>query len=220
MKTTDIENKIKELEKIYTSRPDHYFFTEKEIHSEFYSLFQKESSNVKNHSLFHTEYPTPFKCSITNYKFKIEEADSKYKRSHIDSVIINPKFIEWIEKNNENLDYINGTPQKNTFKEYSDRLIPLYNKFYTETKESILQYAIEFKYYRHSYLGDKQPLKDVSQDISKMDALKNFGKRELKNEDAFVLKTKCIVILGGNVNEKLFNTLQNEFKNKVQFIKK
>ncbi|TGL04996.1 hypothetical protein EHQ43_10150 [Leptospira bouyouniensis] len=215
-----IENKIKELEKIFKSRPDHYFFTEKEIHSEFYSLFQKNVSNDIKHSLFHTEYPTPFKCSIEEKKFRIRPRKSNFKRSHIDSVVINPKFIEWISDNNEDLDYINGTPQNGLFNEYFGRIVELYGNSYHETKQSILLYAIEFKFYRHSYVGNSQPIKDILQDLSKMESLKKFGKKFLGDEDAFVLKTKCIVILGGNVKEDLINILTKEFKGKVDFIKK
>jgi len=113
----EVESKWDILKKIVIERLratfqkcPHCFFSEHDIHSVLYSLAREElkqlgvDSQVTRDgyvtSLVHHEYPTPFRCDMHGYGFRIasdREKTSKgglYKRGHYDLVILNPVFIK------------------------------------------------------------------------------------------------------------------------------
>lgn len=83
------------------------FFTEFDLVCWFYSVLQQKlgplaSCNDKDgnpHNLVHCEYPTPFRCCMSNRSFMLKtDADrtpkgGKYKRGHYDIVVFNPDFV-------------------------------------------------------------------------------------------------------------------------------
>lgn len=82
------------------------FFTENDIVCRFYSILQKELPMPKaidkdghEHFLVHREYPTPFRCDMSDGKFVIRGEDEqtekggKYQRGHYDIVVLDPDFI-------------------------------------------------------------------------------------------------------------------------------
>ena len=62
-------------------------------------LFSKSKDGLEV-SLVHHEYPTPFRCDMSNHDFKIATESERtkkgghFKRGHYDLVVLNPNFIE------------------------------------------------------------------------------------------------------------------------------
>ncbi len=86
------------------------FFTEHDLHSYLYRLVETELSNrgelFANTAdgyrtvLVHHEYPTPFRCDMSNHSFrKTEDTNDRttkgglYRRGHYDLAILNPEFV-------------------------------------------------------------------------------------------------------------------------------
>jgi hypothetical protein len=82
------------------------FFTESDLVCEFYRLFLSQvpdpyarDAEGKEHLLIHTEYPTPFRCDMSKNGFFVKGDEeptnrgTKYKRGHLDLVILNPYLI-------------------------------------------------------------------------------------------------------------------------------
>jgi len=127
------------------------FFTEHDIHSELAriateslmkegSLYAETSDDHKVGRVHH-EYPTPFRCDMNNYDFKLiteEEFNMKRKqikgfrarRGFIDFAILNPTFIS-----SNNLSVVSG-------KRYKDLLPTLGNQ-----RDPVLDLAIEVVYH-------------------------------------------------------------------------
>jgi len=116
---SDLEKKgIEELETTFKSCP-HCFFSEHDIHSSLYSIIKKQlkqlgiDSQISRDSyktnLVHHEYPTPFRCDMRKYNFRVTsdqertQRDGLYKRGHYDLVIFNPEFIK-----NHTLEVVHG----------------------------------------------------------------------------------------------------------------
>lgn len=160
----------------YKKKGSDYFFTEKEIHSYFYHLCQCDGSfEVSGFGLIHTEYPTPFKCRQINtnpYIVKIGNSDIGI-RAHLDLVLINPNFIEWVEQTKANPEIIYGLGGKK-FENYMPRFKEIYDKFTNQNNEPILLAAVEFKFYRHAYDGIKSSLKGIIQDSEKLKLLIDY----------------------------------------------
>ena len=198
--TTEIikacEDSITKLKDIFKTKSNEYFFTEKELHSYLYHLcigtgmFEHDEYN-----LIHTEYPTPFKCEqINDEPYIIMAAGKKQKmRAHIDFVVVNPNFIHWTGTRNNKNQLISGIANK-VFDKYMAEFIEYYTAFCNETGESILLYAIEFKYLRHNYSGQIYPIREISQDINKLKLLTDFKIGTPKV--SFCEKVKSIVFVG------------------------
>ena len=106
----NVQKVIDKLETVFkTNKPD-YFFTEKELHSYFLKLCLDEYKFEQNgYLLVHAEYPTPFKCSYNKQDvIRLEDDGSNRIRAHIDMVIINPNYIEWILQKNYDVKFISG----------------------------------------------------------------------------------------------------------------
>ena len=185
-----------ELKNVFKIKQNDFFFTEKEIHSYFYYLCTRTGQfEYHDYNLIHTEYPTPFKCETLKVEPYIRKADDKSKnqRAHIDLVLINPNFIDWVIKNDKNRRLISGIGGK-LFDEYISEFMRDYNRFCDETSESVLLYAIEFKYLRHSYSGEKYPIQNILQDINKLKILQEI-KLGTKNT-SFCENVKSMVFVG------------------------
>lgn len=171
---SDFNEIINEFIDIYKSSIDDFFFTEKELHSYFYHLCLKSGLFITSSgfNLIHTEYPTPFKCNKLDSDPYIELApiESKKMRSHIDLVLFNPNFIDWIIESGKSTKYISGLG----YELYSKYIIDFgrqYEMFQKEFNEPILLFCLEFKYFRHSYTGTKYPKKDIIYDKAKLKLL-------------------------------------------------
>ena len=176
------------------------------MHSYFYHLCLKTSHfDYLQYNLIHTEYPTPFKCETLKHSPYIKKADDKSKnqRAHIDLVLINPNFIHWVIENKKNKQLISGIGGKQ-FDLYIDEFRQEYSGFCNVQNESILLYAVEFKFLRHSYSGEKYPKQNIIQDVRKLMLLE-----ELKlgnNSLGFSENVKSMVFVGDR-NKRILPSL-------------
>ncbi len=155
--------------------------------------------------LIHAEYPTPFKCSFNKKTSDIDlkgHSEKQYMRSHIDMILFNPNFIDWIKDNSnskyEGYEYVKGL-RNELFSTYIKDFWEKYNKFSTD-KQSILLFSIEFKYFRNGTEGNAAPLVAIKKDVNKLISLNNnkFSKF------LFSQNVKSLVFLG-NKNKKLLS---------------
>jgi hypothetical protein len=202
--TSDINKYINEFDKNlqilidnYKNYPDDYFFTEKELHAHFYHLClgAKFFLTKRNFNLIHTEYPTPFKCEKLKNPPYIKYAGIKDDkvRSHLDLVLLNPNFVDWIRMQNKDIKYITGLTNglySNYILDYSK----VYKEFEDTYKEPILLYALEFKFLRHSISGTKYPIQEILYDIEKLKLLREFDLAGVQHY--FCAKTLSIVFIG------------------------
>ncbi len=208
-----IEQSLEELECVFKTNIDDFFFTEKELHSYFLNIcFSKNNVIHKGYLLVHAEYPTPFKCSYNDSDIvKLENDDSKKIRAHIDMVFLNSNYIDWINTNKLDNKYISGIPQANLFNKFNNELTNKYESLFEIYKEPILIYAIEFKYLRHGYLGTKHPIKGIIQDLEKLRILKKYPSIKHRNKFSFVENTLSVIFIGERGNY-IVNDLKDELK--------
>ena len=208
---------------IDTYRVSHvdFFFTEKEIHSYFYHLCLKSDLFITSSgfNLIHTEYPTPFKCNKLDSEPYIEIApyDSNKMRSHIDLVLFNPNFIDWIFENDKSTKYITGLG----YELYSKYIVDFgeqYELFQKEYNEPILLFALEFKYFRHSYAGTKYPQKDVIYDKEKLNLLQKIIIDKLEID--YCSNVLSLVFIGHRLKNNLDNMSKVTRNDKCIFIRK
>jgi len=212
MLTIDFEDCLSKLENDFRQKSENYFFTEKELHSYFYSLcLQNKNFHCDGMNLVHTEYPTPFKSSfLKEYPYlKIADTHSKAMRSHIDLVLINPDFIRWTKGKKYRFDLIKGITNK-LYPTYITEFINAYNEFVNETSEQILTYAVEFKYLRNQYEGSKYPIAAIKQDIEKLKNLKSFRLDFMSTNLSFVKKTMSYVFIEDN-RKSMYDEILSDF---------
>ena len=164
------------------ARYPHRFFTEHDIHSELAriateSLVKEEDSTQKLKSSqvgrLHHEYPTPFRCLMEHYNFRMvtedefkrgkkEKPSLRLKRGRIDLVVLNSDYIS-----SNPLNIVSG-------KNYRDLLENL-----KEQKFPALDLAIEVVY--HPILDEKphtgimkRRVESIVQDYQKLVALMKF----------------------------------------------
>jgi hypothetical protein len=216
-----LEEELQRIESIYLKYPDEYFFTEKELHSYFYHLCLAAETFILNNkfNLIHAEYPTPFKCSVKKDPpyFEIEDIKSNFRRSHIDLVLFNPNFIEWIRKFENPYDYVRGL-RNELFSNYIQKFIHKYEQFYEDNRESVLLYALEFKYFRASYEGIKHPIISVRQDVEKLKSTKSFKLKFMKNELPFSDKILSLVFIGEK-NKNIIHDISVYYKDNKDTIR-
>jgi hypothetical protein len=210
---TEFEKNIDKIISIFQNSQKDFFFTEKEIHSYFYHLCINSNKFLTENgfNLIHTEYPTPFKCKKDLVKH-IEYVSIKEDkmRSHIDLILLNPNFVNWIFRKNLDIKYLTGLTNE-VFSKYILDFAIIYERFQKEFNEPILLHAIEFKYIRHSYSGTKYPRKEILYDIAKLDLLKNKDFNINGTKIHFCFKTLSLVFVGHRIDEK-FNTFFNEIE--------
>lgn len=192
-----VEKNLKDLADVFRANINDYFYTEKELHSYFYHLSLKSGAFChKNHYLIHTEYPSPFKCSFKDESpFVCQEAiNAKAQRSHVDLVLVNPAFIDWLAKSGFGLKPLTGIGNAR-FDLYIGDFYDTYARFNFETRQPVLLYALEFKFLRHSYAGSKYPARGIHQDIAKLRLLREFA-GAMPQKINFVSKTKAVIFVG------------------------
>ncbi len=203
---------LENLADAFSKEINDYFFTEKDICCYFYFLTKKFAIfNHRGYCLLHTEYPTPFKCSYLEDKpyIKLEPDDSGKQRSHIDTVLINPLFIDWLIDSNKNIKSLSGLGEER-FDSYIKKFYDIYTEFNEKTGESILLYAVEFKFLRHSYVGHKYPIKEIRKDIAKLCLLRQFSEK-LQHKIDFVRRTKAVIFIGER-NQRAGESITIELK--------
>ena len=206
---TAFEEKIEDLVSVFKYNDKDFFFTEKEIHSYFYHLCLNSNKFITGNgiNLIHTEYPTPFKCKKgSNWNLDYAKIDEDKMRSHIDLVLINPNFVNWIYDEKKETKYLTGITN-DIFSHYILDFAKVYKDFQAEFNEPILLYALEFKYFRHSYSGAKYPKGEIHYDLAKLDLLKNKNFAINNITIHFCLKSLSIVFIGHKINEKIFSSL-------------
>ena len=210
--STTFERNLQNFQNTFITLPDDYFFTEKELHSYFYHLCMKNKTFILNDefNLVHTEYPTPFKCSIENeFPFiKMQDITSKKVRSHIDTVLFNPNFIEWVYENKISIECIKGL-RNQLYSEYIQDFIGIYSDFYRETNEPIFLYLLEFKFFRNGYVGTKYPLKSIKQDIEKLLISKEFQMDFMNSKLPFTENILSLVFITRS-NKNLLDVIEND----------
>jgi hypothetical protein len=208
------EQAIKELIESFESssdglknafQKDNHFFTETELHAYFYHLCLQ---NTNLWGVVHTEYPTPFKCKPP-YVIEADNA-SKHRRAHIDLVLLNPNFVDFAKQNHPQIacQLITGIGS-GSFSVYIDDFDKCYKDFFQQYKQSILLYALELKYYRHSSDGGSAAKQAVEQDINKLNLLSNH---KLGTSIPFCQNIKSLVFISKNANpnvNKNGNTIEN-----------
>jgi hypothetical protein len=86
------------------------FLTEHDLHSYLFKLVEvdlfargalfQETNDNQRVSLVHHEYPTPFRCDMSNHGFsKVLETDKTtkgglFRRGHYDLIVLNPEFVK------------------------------------------------------------------------------------------------------------------------------
>lgn len=202
----DFEKIKNDLIDFYKSSHKEFFFTEKEIHSYFYHLCLKSGLFItkSGFNLIHTEYPTPFKCTKLDSEPYIKLAGNKSNkiRSHIDLVLLNPNFVEWIfEKgNDQDIKYITGLSNE-PYLDYIKGFETKYLEIQEKCHEKILLYAIEFKYYRYNSTGISSAERYILYDKNKLVLLKRI--KIEKVEIDFCSNVKSLVFIGHRLKDKL-----------------
>ena len=217
------ESSINGLKKVFFENDNNFFFTEKELHSYFYHLCLQNEFIFNKYNLIHTEYPTPFKCKNIKDEPYIEmtNKDSKDLRGHIDLVLINPNFIDFsFQQNKVKSENIIMGLGHFLFSKYIDTFYEVYNEFGNKYNESILLYSLEFKYIRHTAVGEKYPAIEIKRDINKLKLLENF---QIFKDIPFSKYNKSLVFIGNRISEntiRSINNVKNENSNYCELFKK
>jgi hypothetical protein len=140
----------------------------------------------------------------------IRPTDSAYVRSHVDLVLLNPNFIEWIKKYDKPYEYIKGL-RNELFSNYIREFVSRYSEFYHETKETVLLYALGFNYFRVGYEGAKYPLLDIKQDVEKLKSVKSFKIGSFMYDELhFSRKILSLVFVGDKSKKILARDLHDD----------
>ncbi len=222
----EFDSTIQTLVSDFKTLDPKYFFTEKEIHAYFYSLCLKNKKfEHAGYNLVHTEYPTPFKCDTSKYPSIVEASlTSKKMRAHIDMVLINPNFIDWVikVKKKHSHKYISGLTN-DLFSKYIVEFYEVYQEFYNTCHEPILLYALEFKYFRHNYIGTVLPIKELNYDINKLkllDVFPNSQSHQPNNLNAkfnfrFGSKEIKVIAFVNQASKNIGKAIQSNFRNTI-----
>jgi hypothetical protein len=105
----DSERALANLEMAFRDTPRR-FFTEQDLKAHLFQLVETalsrrgmlffETTDKQKVSLLHLEYPTPFRCNMSDHDFvKVQETDKTsngglYRRGHFDLVVLNPQFVK------------------------------------------------------------------------------------------------------------------------------
>lgn len=106
---TIVESTMEQLAQEFSTEPTG-FFTESDLTCRLTHLLSNSLDRLRvgraldadglPHQRIHCEYPTPFRCDMSNHGFQVKSDEDrtphggKYKRGHFDIVLINPSFIE------------------------------------------------------------------------------------------------------------------------------
>lgn len=197
--TGQFEQNLDGVKKAFLQNISNFFFAEKELHAYFYHLCMSGDAFVyRGYCLLHAEYPSPFKFSYLNDPpyIKCEPDTSRNQRGHIDCILVNPCFVDWLLDRPEKsgMRALTGIGVKR-FDLYMPGFRKTYAHFNQETGEAVFLYAVEFKFVRHSHVGRKYPLRSIHQDIAKLGKMKAV-EAEPNCWVNFVEKTKGMVFIG------------------------
>jgi hypothetical protein len=155
----------------------------------------------KKHNIFHTEYPTPFRCDMHDSYFEAKgENDrtplgNKYRRGHYDVVILNPFIIKQLSL--EDIRFQNFTL-------FKSNVLPMIN-----SDNPMIIYGLEFLYER-GYMtknGANNFIDKIYQDHKKL--VESTHLKEVENK-GFLFKHKTIAFFE-DTNYK--NHLEEAFGN-------
>jgi hypothetical protein len=217
MKTTEPEHiynsSIDTVINKFISSDDDFFLTEKDLHFFFFhSCLQEESFVLQGKLLLHTEYPTPFKVTknrdILN-PVNIADDNARAMRPHIDSILFNKNFIQWINGNVTNSrlrdNYIRGLGNKR-FSVYIADFRRIYKRYYDENnQQNILSHSLEFKFLRGGYEGVKKPMIDMVYDLKK---LLLMTKKNYLIQFPFSKEGTLLIFIGERGSDKLLRELE------------
>ncbi|MCD6220869.1 hypothetical protein J7K25_01760, partial [bacterium] len=188
------------------------FFTESDIVCYFYSILcQNLGSNIyakdkdgHNHSLIHREYPTPFRCDMSNGRFEIKDDEErtkkggKYQRGHYDMIILNPNFI---------YKYSYEVIKAQDYELYKSEVFSESNNV-----SPVILYGLEFMY-RRDPLTEKQIkyfVRKVIQDADKLKKTQEYDNR-------FMKEIKMLTFVKGSP-EKICNLLSEKLSDRKEII--
>jgi hypothetical protein len=145
-------------------------------------------------------------------------------RPHIDSVLFNRNFIQWLstnggsEKDNDNC--VRGLGNA-VFSNYIKSFRKKYEDFYKSSGECVLSHCIEFKFIRSGYEGTSEPMKNIQYDLEK---LRWLGRANKMLSVPFSKRCTLLVFVGrrgvkGFLEEldKTANNNQNLFRSFLRY---
>lgn len=175
-----VDESIDALCSEFRSRPT-LFFTENDIVCHFYGILHQRLSKPKaldkdghEHCLVHREYPTPFRCDMSDGKFEVKDDDArtekggKYRRGHYDIVVLNPDFV-----GRHSYDVIRGQD----YQLYKDEVVSKIDSY-----GPVVLYGLEFTYrrdpLRYSRGRDREKAIEVFKSRVEQDADKLLASRD------------------------------------------
>ena len=115
-------------------------------------------------------------------------------------VMLNPNYIDWVLDSGFDVKFISGIEQSSTFGVFNPELNVKYEEFFRLYNEPVLNFAIEFKYLRHGYLGTKYPVMDIVQDVEKLRLLRDYPTKKFGKHFKFVESTLAAVFIADRGN--------------------
>lgn len=202
-----IESSLSDFISVYAKNP-HHFFTEND-------LVMALNTSLKNHlpfvtskdrnghdvHLIHGEYPTPFRCDMSEHAFRLATDDEitprkgKFKRGHYDCVIINPNvtpFFSYHELRSQD------------YRILHQQVLPI-----IKNSGPLILYGVELNFFRNPLRSEysiEKAAKLVLQDHHKLLASKQVP--------GFMNNVKSIVFIGPDddvKNEKFQEMLIDKF---------
>lgn len=185
------------------------FFTENDIVCYFYYILQQKLLFLRSsdkdgceHFLIHREYPTPFRCSMSNNKFELKgdeernEKGRKYKRGHYDIVVLNPDFIR------QNSYEVIKAQDYELNKEYALVNIDKY--------KPMILYCLEFMYKRDPLIYSRGNNREKSIDEFVAKVIQDADKiMASKNVEGFMRLGKMITFVKGS-SKDIIDLLNNK----------
>jgi len=145
------------------------------------------------HFLVHREYPTPFRCDMSDGKFEVKDDDArterggKYRRGHYDIVVLDPDFVDR---------HRHEVIRAQIYQLYKDEVVSE-----VDSHGPPILYGLEFMYrrdpLRYCRGGEREKrieafLAKVAQDADKLLALKERG---------FIHQTRMLTFVKGSSKE-------------------
>lgn len=219
------------IEKFFSSDDD-FFFTEKDIHFQFFhTCLSKNPFEYQNRLLLHSEYPMPFRATTENNNSPIEivkDEEGQKRRPAIDSVLLNKNFIDWLLNYKPEIDrkkfrtryttddYKNDCIRglciyTKSFSDYINDFRGTYKQFNDETGESVLSHSLEFKFFKGGE-GVAQPIKDIYYDLTKLSFITEENKEIKKLKFPFSNKCTLLVFVDDRGSRGIIKKIDEKMK--------
>ncbi len=210
----EVDKSIEVLRDEFQRHPT-LFFTENDLVCYFYSILQKKvpfcnDKDDHKHTLIHMEYPTPFRCDMSNNKFELKDDDvrtengRKYKRGHYDIVILNPDFIK---------QYSYEVIKAQNYDLYKVQVLSKIDSY-----SPIILYGIEFMFIRDplKYSREKDKEKGIKEFVAKVK--QDANKLLVSKNKGFMDRAKMLTFVKGSSKE-ICSLLKKELsdRNKIIF---